>query len=99
MMRQQVGSTLTTVNQKIRMKANSTSCLVVTKSQELFDYKGKVVFSKSEDEEYLTDNPNRRCPILDKARDHLGYKPTVDIDEGLKRSLIWYKENAEGMDA
>ena len=61
-------------------------------------YDGKLVFKKSDDKEYLTDNPNRRCPILDKARDHLGYSPTIDINEGLKRSLIWYKENAAGLD-
>lgn len=72
--------------------------MVVSTSSELFGYDGKLVFKQSDDKEYLTDNPNRRCPILDKARDHLGYSPTIDINEGLKRSLIWYKENAAGLD-
>ena len=73
--------------------------MVVSKSCELFGYDGKLVFKLSADKEYLTDNPNRRCPTIDKARDHLGYNPTIGIDEGLKRSLIWYKENTEGVDA
>ena len=41
---------------------------VVKKSQELFNYKGKIVFRKSEDKHYLTDNPNRRCPDITKAK-------------------------------
>ena len=73
--------------------------MVVSKSCELFGYDGKLIFKLSADKEYLTDNPNRRCPTIDKARDHLGYNPTIGIDEGLKRSLIWYKENTEGVDA
>ena len=73
--------------------------MVVSISSELFGYDGKLVFKQSEDKEYLTDNPNRRCPVLDKARDHLGYSPIIDINEGLKRSLIWYQENTEGLEA
>ena len=34
-----------------------------------------------------------------KAKKHLGYKPTIDLEEGLKRSLIWYRENSEGSEA
>ena len=53
-------------------------------------YSGKVVTGVSEDPEYLTDNPNRRCPVIDKARAELGYEPEVDLDDGLERSLRWY---------
>jgi nucleoside-diphosphate-sugar epimerase len=66
---------------------------VVKLSSELFDYKGKVIKQKSSDEAYLKDNPNRRCPNIDKAREHLGYNPEISNDEGLKRSLIWYSHN------
>jgi nucleoside-diphosphate-sugar epimerase len=71
----------------------------VRKAKELFDYRGTATFGKSSDKEYLTDNPNRRCPIIDKARDHLDYDPSIDLEEGLKRSLIWYSENQEAEDA
>lgn len=73
--------------------------MVISKSAQLFGYNGKLVFQTSSDAEYLTDNPNRRCPIIAKARDHLGYYPKIDIEEGLKRSLIWYKDHSQGEDA
>jgi len=69
---------------------------VVKKSQELFDYKGKIVFSKSDDEHYLTDNPNRRCPVISKARKDLNYDPKIDLEEGLERSMLWYADNRDG---
>lgn len=68
-------------------------------AKQLFGYKGKVVRQGSLDVSYLVDNPNRRCPVITKAREHLGYNPSVSLDEGLKRSLIWYNENREAPDA
>ena len=55
-----------------------------------FSYTGKIIIKKSKDENYLTDNPNRRRPMLDKARKELGYDPQISIDEGLRRTLYWY---------
>lgn len=72
---------------------------VVANAAELWDYTGKVVFEKSEDAEYLTDNPNRRCPIIAKAREELGYEPKVGVEEGLKRAMIWYRDNATAEEA
>ena len=72
---------------------------VVDLSRDLFDYSGKVVRQTSTDQDYLIDNPNRRCPIIDKARDHLGYDPSITIDEGLKRTMVWYSGNREAEDA
>lgn len=69
---------------------------VIESSKALFDYQGQLVFKKSEDKDYLTDNPNRRCPTIEKAKKELDYNPTVSIDEGISRSLIWYKDNIEG---
>jgi len=67
--------------------------------RELFGYQGKVVRQVSADKEYLIDNPNRRCPIITKARTELGYDPKVIIDEGLRRSLLWYSGNTEASEA
>ena len=72
---------------------------IVTLGAELFGYKGKVVRQVSSDKEYLVDNPNRRCPIITKARTELGYDPQVMLNEGLRRSLIWYGQNREAADA
>ena len=55
--------------------------------KEIFDYKGKISFSKSDDKEYMTDNPNRRCPDLTKARTILNYDPSVIVNDGIKRYL------------
>jgi dTDP-glucose 4,6-dehydratase/UDP-glucuronate decarboxylase len=60
----------------------------------LLDYRGKVSYQTSDDQAYLTDNPNRRCPDITKARTTLGYEPEVTLEEGLRRSLLWYRENA-----
>ena len=62
-------------------------------SRDLLDYKGEIVRQVSDDKDYLVDNPNRRCPVITKARTELGYNPSISLDEGLKRSLLWYKDN------
>jgi nucleoside-diphosphate-sugar epimerase len=64
---------------------------------ELFGYEAKVV-SKF-DAAYLVDNPDRRCPIITKAREQIGYAPTILVDEGLRRALVWYSGNREAEEA
>ncbi|MDY7076060.1 MAG: NAD-dependent epimerase/dehydratase family protein [Chloroflexota bacterium] len=72
---------------------------VVGIAGELFDYEGKVVRQASPDQDYLIDNPNRRCPMIAKARADLGYNPSISLDEGLRRSLIWYYDNRDAEEA
>jgi nucleoside-diphosphate-sugar epimerase len=72
---------------------------LVSLSKELFGYQGKLVRQESSDKDYLVDNPNRRCPIITKARTELGYDPQVNLDEGLRRSMLWYSCNREAADA
>jgi len=69
--------------------------MVVTTARETFDYSGAVIFEKSADADYLVDNPNRRCPIIDKARGELDYNPEIGLQDGIRRSLIWYSGNQE----
>jgi nucleoside-diphosphate-sugar epimerase len=66
---------------------------VVETSRELFGYQGRLVLGQPKEADYLIDNPNRRCPVIDKARQHLGFDPKIGIDEGIRRSLIWYSHN------
>ena len=66
---------------------------MVTVAAQLFGYRGDVVHRSNAEADYLVDNPNRRCPNIDKARAELGYDPQVLIDEGLRRTLIWYHHN------
>jgi nucleoside-diphosphate-sugar epimerase len=70
---------------------------VVSLGRELFGYTGTVV--KRVDAEYLVDNPDRRCPDIAKARQQLGFDPTVLVDEGLRRALIWYSGNRDAEEA
>jgi nucleoside-diphosphate-sugar epimerase len=72
---------------------------VVGLARELFGYQGRVIRQVSSDLDYLIDNPNRRCPVIAKARNHLGYNPTILVDEGLRRSLIWYSDNRNAEEA
>jgi UDP-glucuronate decarboxylase len=73
--------------------------LMVFQAGCLFGYEGKVVRGESSDPAYLVDNPNRRCPVIEKARTELGYEPVIELEEGLSRSLIWYRENATAEEA
>ena len=65
---------------------------IIKHSNFLWGYKGKLSFESSNDLEYLTDNPSRRCPDITRARNELSYKPKVDLDSGIIRSLEWYKD-------
>ena len=61
--------------------------------REIFNYAGKINYAVSTDKDYLTDNPQRRCPNGDKARKILGYNPTIYVEEGVARFLQFIKEN------
>jgi dTDP-glucose 4,6-dehydratase len=46
--------------------------------------------------EYVADRPghDRRYSLSsERARSELGWEPTVDFDEGLRRTVQWYREN------
>lgn len=82
---------------EISMKALAE--LVTRLARERFGYKGQIIQRASTDANYLVDNPNRRCPVIAKARNELGYNPQVSLEEGLLRTLTWYSENREAEDA
>ena len=64
---------------------------MISIAQEQFAYNGELVFKNNEDINYLTDNPNRRCPSISKARKEVGFNPKISINEGLLRCLLWYR--------
>jgi|SRR5437588_3142391 len=55
----------------------------------------KVIHRTSNDQQYLTDNPQRRCPNLTKARQRLGYQPKVSLEEGLGRLRDYYLDHLQ----
>jgi len=56
-------------------------------------YSGKVVLAVQSEQAYLTDNPNRRCPRIDKARELLGFAPTIEVEAGVRRFLEFIVAN------
>ena len=72
---------------------------VVATAGDLFGYRGKLVHQRNVEADYLVDNPNRRCPNIDKARAHLGYDPRIEVDEGLRRAMVWYHHNRDAEEA
>ena len=73
--------------------------MLVDTARDLFGFQGRVIHRPHREADYLLDNPNRRCPVIDKARSQLGYAPQVPLDEGLRRSLIWYRDNLDAAEA
>jgi UDP-glucuronate decarboxylase len=56
-------------------------------------------FRRSDDQRYVVDNPQRRCPNIAKAKSLLAYQPSISLEEGLRRSYEFYREHyhaAEG---
>ena len=33
-----------------------------------------------------------RVPVIEKAKEILGFEPKVSLEEGLKNTIDWYKE-------
>ena len=64
---------------------------VATLGSELFGYRGNVSHHTSDDRAYLTDNPNRRCPDITKARTLLGWEPKVKLEQGLVKTIDYFK--------
>lgn len=72
---------------------------VAAVGRELLGYGGEVIKQPSDEKDYLVDNPQRRCPSIAKARAELEYEPAISLDEGLRRSLVWYHQNPHAEDA
>lgn len=50
----------------------------------------RVLLRESADPHYTTDNPQRRCPVIRKARELIGYEPRVSLDDGLAYTYRYY---------
>ena len=53
----------------------------------------EIKFEKSDDPNYVVNNPQRRCPDLKYIKKTVGYEPQISLEEGLRRAYVWYREN------
>lgn len=67
--------------------------IFVEAAKYIYGYNGQAIFQSSDDANYLTDNPNRRCPDITKAKNLLDYQPEILVEEGIKRFLTFLKIN------
>jgi UDP-glucuronate decarboxylase len=59
---------------------------------EVSENRAGVSLEQSEDPEFLTDNPQRRCPNLEKIETMIGWQPKVRLRDGIERTLRFYRE-------
>lgn len=58
------------------------------KIQMLTESKSNVVYK-----DLPVDDPKTRCPDITKAKELLGWEPKVGVDEGLKKTIDWFKSS------
>ena len=68
------------------------AALFQTVGSRVLGYKGSITFRTNVDSGYLIDNPNRRCPSIQKAVKMLGFRPTIGVEEGIERYLVFLKQ-------
>jgi len=54
---------------------------------ELTDSKSKLVYMP-----LPSDDPAQRRPVIELAKEKLGWQPTIGLEEGLKRTIAYFKE-------
>ncbi len=52
----------------------------------------EIEFVKNKDKEYLTHNPSRRCPNLNKSEKELSFFPRISLSDGIKKTFKFYNE-------
>lgn len=76
---------------------NELAVIYKKKAKEIFNNDIEIIYKKHADKDYLTDNPNRRCPKIDKAKKILNYNPDILIEEGVERFMIFLKEGGSNI--
>jgi nucleoside-diphosphate-sugar epimerase len=73
---------------------NPTATITVLRLAELIK---RLAGSRSEIQFKRNDYPDveTRVPNIDKARDLLGFEPTVSLEDGIERTLAWYRQQMD----
>ena len=78
-------------NDKEEMSVSNLANLYKQIGKKYFNYSLKVTYKKSNDKNYLVDNPNRRCPNISKAKKLLKFSPKIKTANGIERYLLFLK--------
>ncbi len=81
---------------KPEISINDFATIYKEKGKELFGYNQKIRHKKAKDRDYLSHNPQRRCPDISKARRLLNYHPTIDVTKGVEKFLIFLRDEMVG---
>ena len=57
------------------------------KGEKIFNYNCDIKLATPPEKNYMTNNPNRRCPNIDLAKDILNYRPNIEVKEGVELFL------------
>lgn len=79
-------------NDDIEISVNHFAIKFAYYSSKINNFKPKILFKKNKDKEYLINNPNRRCPDINKAKKLINFKPRINLDDGIQRYLRFIKE-------
>ncbi len=55
-----------------------------------------IMFAKAKDKAYLTDNPKRRVPNLNKIKRTIKWVPEISLNLGIEKTLKFYREGGMG---
>lgn len=81
-------------NDEIEISMRDLAQKMTEVTKKTLGWQSEVRFAKSQDKYYTTDNPQRRCPDLNKIKNAIDWVPKVSLEEGLTRTLQSYKELA-----
>ena len=77
-------------SEKPEISTQKLAEIVAKVSRKLLGYKGKVIYKKNSDRNYLVDNPQRRCPNMSKAKKELKFVSKIKLEKGLSKLLLYY---------
>ncbi|MFX1314524.1 MAG: GDP-mannose 4,6-dehydratase [Promethearchaeota archaeon] len=60
--------------------------------KDLANSNSKIVFKQ-----LPIDDPAHRCPVIKKAKEILNWEPTTSLEEGLKKTIAWFKDNERNL--
>lgn len=78
-------------NDKQEISVKNFADIFSNTCKKILGYYPEISFEKSKDKMYLVDNPQRRKPNIDKARELINFKPEITLRKGVEKYLEFLK--------